>query len=110
MVRCGMLLISNTESIAGRSVSQHLGVVCGNTVRAKHVGRDIAATLKTLVGGEVRGYTEMLSESRDEAIARMIQSAEQLGADAVINIRFTTSMVQQGMAEMLAYGTAVKLA
>ena len=104
-----MLLITTTDTVIGRTISEHLGVVCGNTVRAKHVGRDIAASLKTLVGGEVRGYTEMLSESRNQAVQRMTQAGQQLGADAIVNVRFTTSMVQQGMAEMLAYGTAVKL-
>ena len=104
-----MLLIATTETVIGRTISGHLGVVCGNTVRAKHVGRAIAASLKTLIGGEVRGYTEMLSESRNQAVERMIQAGQELGADAIVNVRFTTSMVQQGMAEMLAYGTAVKL-
>lgn len=104
------MLISTTDLIAGRTVSQHLGLVTGNTVRSKHLGRDIAAGLKTLIGGEVRGYTEMLSEARNEAIHRMIEAAQQLGADGVVSVRFTTAMVQQGMSEMLAFGTAVKLA
>jgi len=105
-----MLLLSTTETIPGREIIAHAGVVCGNTVRAKHLGRDIAAGLKTLIGGEVGGYTEMLAESRNQAIERMIQSAQELGADAVVGVRFTTSAVAQGMSEMLAFGTAVKLA
>jgi len=103
------MIVTTTETVPGHRVVSHLGVICGNTVRAKHIGRDIMAGLKTIVGGEVRGYTEMLSESRQQAIDRMIAEARQLGADAVVNVRFTTSTVMQGMAEMLAYGTAVKL-
>ena len=103
------MIVTTTESVPGHRVVAQLGVICGNTVRAKHVGRDIMAGLKTIVGGEVRGYTEMLSESRQEAIDRMIAEARRVGADAVVNVRFTTSAVMQGMAEMLAYGTAVKL-
>ena len=102
--------LTNTETIPGRTIANNLGVVIGNTVRAKHLGRDIAAGLKTLVGGEIRGYTQMLTEARGEAIQRMIAEAEAKGADAIVNVRFTTSMVMQGMSEMLAYGTAVKLA
>ncbi|MCH8030509.1 MAG: YbjQ family protein [Bacteroidetes bacterium] len=101
--------VTSADHIPGETIKEHIDVVCGNTVRAKHVGRDIMAGLKTLVGGEIRGYTEMLSEARDEALDRMKEDAIDLGADAVINVRFTTSMVMQGMAEMLAYGTAVRL-
>ena len=104
-----MVLLSSTETITGHEITEHLGVVCGNTVRAKHLGRDIAAGLKTLIGGEVGGYTEMLAESRNQAIERMMQAAEALGANAVVNVRFSTSAVAQGMAEMLAFGTAVKV-
>ena len=104
------MITSSTETIVGREISEHLGIACGNTVRAKHVGRDIMAGLKTLVGGEVTGYTEMLQESRNQAIDRMIAQAKAMGADAIVNVRFTTSQVAQGMSEMLAYGTAVKLA
>jgi len=103
------MILTNTDSIEGRTITQTLGLVTGNTVRAKHMGRDFAAGLKTLVGGEVRGYTEMLAESRQEAISRMVEQARAQGADAVVNVRFTTSTVMQGMAEMLAFGTAVKL-
>ena len=101
------MTVVSTENLAGRTVVRELGVVSGNTVRAKHLGRDIAAGLKTLVGGEIRGYTEMLSEARREALQRMSDEAQRMGADAVINLRFTTSMVADGMSEMLAYGTAV---
>ena len=103
------MISATTETIPGHQITSHLGVVCGNTVRAKHVGRDIMAGFKTLVGGEVTGYTEMLQESRNQATDRMIAQAKAMGADAVINIRFTTSQVAQGMSEMLAYGNAVKL-
>ncbi len=103
------VIITSADYIPGRTIIEHLDIVSGNTVRAKHLGRDIMAGLKTLVGGEIRAYTEMLSEARQEALKRMEEDALELGADAVINVRFTTSMVMQGMAEMLAYGTAVRL-
>ncbi|MDA7891443.1 YbjQ family protein [Akkermansiaceae bacterium] len=105
-----LMITTTTEAIPGHSITAHLGVVCGNTVRAKHVGRDIMAVLKTLVGGEVGGYTEMLQESRSQATDRMVAQAKAMGADAIVNVRFATSQVAQGMSEMLAYGTAVKLA
>lgn len=101
------MLLSNTETIPGMRIVSHLGLVQGNTIRAKHIGRDIMAGLKTIVGGELRGYTELLSEARTEATERMIQDAQRLGANAVINVRFTTASVMQGAAELLAYGTAV---
>ncbi|MFT5881937.1 MAG: hypothetical protein ACI9FG_000431 [Crocinitomicaceae bacterium] len=101
--------ISTTESVAGHTITRSLGVVTGNTVRSKHIGRDIMASIKTIIGGEVRGYTEMLSEARQEATQRMVKNAAALGADAVVNVRFTTSAIAQGMSEMLAYGTAVNL-
>lgn len=103
------MITTTSETVPGHNISAHLGVVCGNTVRAKHVGRDIMAGLKTIVGGEVTGYTDMLQESRNQATDRMIAQARAMGADAVITVRFTTSQVAQGMSEMLAYGTAVKL-
>lgn len=103
------MIISNTESIANHQITQTLGLVSGNVVRSKHVGRDIMAGLKTLVGGEIRGYTEMMSDARQVAQQRLIEEAQYLGADAVINVRFTTSAVAAGMSEILAYGTAVKL-
>ncbi len=103
------MLLTNLEIVPGRAVSQHLGLVQGNSVRAKHVGRDIMASLKNIFGGELRGYTELLQESREEAVARMIEQAEAAGANAVLNIRFSTSSVTQGAAELYAYGTAVIL-
>ncbi len=101
------MLVTNTETIAGYHISEIKGLVQGNTVRAKHAGRDIAATFKNLVGGELKGYTELLTESRRQAIERMIAQAQQLGANAVVNVRFTTSAVTAGAAELYAYGTAV---
>ena len=101
------MIVTNTEGIAGHRVVKVLGIVQGNTVRAKHAGRDIAAGLKNLVGGELKGYTELLTESRRQAMERMLAQAQQLGANAVVNIRFTTSAVTSGAAELYAYGTAV---
>lgn len=103
------MIVTNTESVPGREVYEILGVVRGNTVRAKHLGRDVMASLKSIVGGEIEGYTELLSDAREQAIQRMIDQAKADGADAVLNVRFVTSMVAQTMSEMLAYGTAVKL-
>ncbi|MCM8531886.1 MAG: YbjQ family protein [Lentisphaeraceae bacterium] len=103
------MLIVSTPNIPGREISQTLGLVSGNMVKSKHVGRDIMAGLKTLIGGEIAGYTEMLTEAREEAQKRMIQEAMSLGGDAIVNVRFTTSAIAQGMSELLAYGTAVKL-
>ena len=103
------MIVTNTETVPGKKIVKVLGVVKGNTVRARFVGRDIIAGLKGLVGGEVSEYSTLMSEARDDAFRRMIKEAELLGADAVVNIRFTTSNVMQGMAEILAYGTAVKL-
>ncbi len=101
------IFVVNTETIPGFRIVQVKGIVQGNTVRAKHAGRDIAASLKNLVGGELKGYTELLTESRREAMNRMLQQAQQLGANAVVNVRFTTSAVTAGASEMYAYGTAV---
>jgi uncharacterized protein YbjQ (UPF0145 family) len=101
--------ISNTESIPGRTIVQFYGVVTGNTVRAKHIGRDIMAGLKNIVGGELVGYTELLQDSRKEATERMLQQAESMGANAVVNVRFATSSISQGAAELFAYGTAVRV-
>ncbi len=103
------MLLSNLEILPGKRVAKHLGLVQGNSVRAKHVGRDFMAGLKNIFGGELKGYTELLQESREEAIERMVQQAESIGADAVLNIRFSTSSVTQGAAELYAYGTAVVL-
>ncbi|MGI9234551.1 MAG: YbjQ family protein [Woeseiaceae bacterium] len=101
--------ISNTESIPGRTIVEFYGVVTGNTVRAKHVGRDIMAGLKNIVGGELKGYTELLQDSRKEATDRMIEQAVSMGANAVVNVRFATSSISQGAAELFAYGTAVRV-
>lgn len=103
------MIVVNTETVPGRSVTQILGLVQGNTVRAKNVGRDITAGFKNLVGGELKGYTQLLTEARRQAVERMIEQAVQLGADAVINVRFSTSAVTAGAAELYAYGTAVCL-
>jgi uncharacterized protein YbjQ (UPF0145 family) len=104
------MIVSTTEAIPGASVAQVLGVAMGNTVRSKSVGKDIGAGFKSLAGGELKSYTAMLTEAREEAIARMVESAQGMGADAVIMARFTTSAITEGAAELLAYGTAVKLA
>lgn len=103
------MLISNLEFIPDRKVIKHLGLVQGSTVRAKHIGRDFMAGLKNMVGGELKGYTELLNESRDEALARMMEQAQQAGANAVLNVRFSTSSVAAGASEIFAYGTAVVL-
>ncbi len=101
------MILVNTELIPGYRVVETKGLVQGNTIRAKHLGRDIAAGFKNLVVGELKGYTELLTESRRQAIERMIGQAQQLGANAVVNVRFTTSAVTQGAAELYAYGTAM---
>lgn len=103
------MLIATTETIAGHDITQTLGLVRGNTIRARHVGRDITAALRNLVGGEVTEYTKMVAESREQALDRMVAEAEKLGADAVVAVRFTTSVITSGAAELLAVGTAVKL-
>jgi uncharacterized protein YbjQ (UPF0145 family) len=101
------MIVTNLETIPGKTIVQHFGLVQGNTIRAKHIGRDIMAGLKNVFGGELVGYTELLSESRQEATDRMIAQAESLGANAVLNVRYSTSSVAQGAAELYAYGTAV---
>jgi len=101
------MIVVNTETIPGHTIRQIKGLVQGNTIRAKHLGRDFAAGLKNLVGGELVGYTELLVEARRQALERMLAQAEQLGANAVVNVRFTTSAITQGAAELYAYGTAV---
>jgi len=103
------MILTNVEAIPGRKILKHYGLVSGSTIRAKHVGRDIFAGLKNLVGGELKGYTELLNESRKEAVERMKAQATQLGANAIINVRFSTSSVAQGAAEIYAYGTAVTI-
>lgn len=101
------MIVVNTETIPGMTIVEVKGMVQGNTVRAKHFGRDIAAGFKNLVGGEIKGYTELLTEARREAVQRMLGQAQQLGANAVVNVRFSTSAVTTGAAELYAYGTAV---
>ncbi len=101
------MLISNIEAIPGRKVVKLHGVVSGSTVRAKHAGRDLMAGIKNFFGGELKGYTELLAESREEALGRMKAQAKELGANAVVNVRFSTSSVAQGAAELYVYGTAV---
>jgi len=102
------MIITTIESIPGKKIIEHYGLVSGSTIRAKHIGRDFMAGLKNIIGGELKGYTELLQESRAQAIQRMRSSAEQLGANAVINVRFSTSSVAQGAAELYVYGTAVR--
>jgi uncharacterized protein YbjQ (UPF0145 family) len=103
------MLVSNLEIVPGKRVIKHLGLVQGSTVRSKHLGKDILAGLKNIVGGELKSYTELLQEAREEATKRMIQQAQAVGANAVLNVRFSTSSITQGAAELLAYGTAVIL-
>lgn len=103
------MIITNIESIPNKQIIEHYGIVSGSTVRAKHVGRDLMAGLKNIVGGELKGYTELLSESRDEAIERMKTQAKKLGANAILNVRFSTSSVAAGASELYVYGTAVKV-
>lgn len=103
------MIISTTEKVPNREITEILGIARGSTVRARSIGRDIFAGLKNIVGGEIEEYTKLQAQSREQAMHRMIKDAEQLGADAVVNVRLTTSMVMQGASEILAYGTAVKL-
>ena len=103
------MIVSNTETVPGREVAEILGLVNGNIVQARNIGRDIQAGLRSVVGGRVGVYSEMLSEARAEATRLMVTEAEALNADAVVNVRYTTSAISQGMSEILAYGTAVKL-
>ena len=101
------MLLSTTGDIEGRKIIKHLGLVRGNTIRARHIGRDIMAGLRNVVGGEITDYTKMMAESREQAIDRMIEEAQKLGANAVVGMKFATSMVMQSASEILAYGTAV---
>jgi uncharacterized protein YbjQ (UPF0145 family) len=103
------MLLTNLEIVPGKKVVEHFGLVQGSSVRAKHIGRDLMAGLKNIFGGELKGYTELLQESREEALERMTAQAEAIGANAVLNIRFSTSSVAQGAAELFAFGTAVVL-
>ena len=101
--------LTNLEQVPGKKIVQHFGLVQGNTIRAKHVGKDFLAGLKNIFGGELGAYTELLAESRQEATDRMVQQAQSMGANAIVNIRYSTSSVAQGAAELYAYGTAVKI-
>ncbi len=103
------MILSNTETVPGKTITRFFGVVSGSTVRAKHIGKDILAGFKNIVGGELGAYTELLSEARGDAVRRMIEEAQSLGANAVVNVRFSTSSVAQGAAELFAYGTAVQV-
>jgi uncharacterized protein YbjQ (UPF0145 family) len=103
------MILTNIESVPGKRIVEHFGLVSGNTIRAKHVGKDIMAGLKNIVGGELKGYTQLLDESRGDSIERMVEEARRLGANAVINVRFSTSALAQGAAELYAYGTAVRV-
>ena len=101
------MIVSTTEAIAGKTVQQCLGIVRGNTIRARHIGKDIKALIRHMIGGEITEYTKLMAESREQALDRMVQDAEQMGANAIIGVRFATSMLMGGAAELLAYGTAV---
>lgn len=103
------MILTTINFVPGMRIYEHYGLVSGSTVRAKHFGKDILAGLKNIVGGELRAYTELLNESRNEAISRMMQQAQAMGANAIINVRFSTSSVAQGAAELYVYGTAVKV-
>ncbi|MBA7688152.1 hypothetical protein ES703_96629 [subsurface metagenome] len=102
------MIVSTTDSIPGKEIKEILGIARGNVVRAKHIGKDIMASLKGIVGGEIDQYTELMTDARDQAFERMITDAQKQGANAVINVRFVTSMIAQTMSELLAYGTAVR--
>ena len=101
------MLLSTTDTIAGTKIVKHLGLVKGNTIRARHIGRDILAVLRNIVGGEIADYTKMMAESREQAIDRMIEDAQKMGANAIVSMSFSTQMVMGGATEILAYGTAV---
>jgi uncharacterized protein YbjQ (UPF0145 family) len=103
------MIVVTIEAIEGKKIAETLGLVKGNVIRAKHIGKDVAAVLRHVVGGEIKEYTEMMDDSRDIAFKRMIKDAEGLDADAIVGVRFTTSMVMAGASEIMVYGTAVKL-
>jgi uncharacterized protein YbjQ (UPF0145 family) len=104
------MIVTTTDQIQGRKITETLGLVRGSTIRARHIGRDVMAGLRNIVGGEVKDYTVMLAQAREQALQRMVEQAEKMGAHAVVGTRFVTSMVMSGAAEIVAYGTAVKLA
>ena len=101
------MILSTTDTIEGKKIVKHLGLAKGNTIRARHIGRDIMAGLRNIVGGEISDYTKMMAESREQALDRMIEDAQKLGANAIVQVRFATSMIMQSASEILAYGTAV---
>ena len=103
------MILTTSDQIPGQQIKETLGLVKGNTIRAKHIGKDILAGLRSIVGGEIKEYVEALSDAREEAVKRMIKDAEEMGAEAIVAVRFTTSQVMAGAAELLVYGTAVKL-
>ncbi len=103
------MILTTSDKIPGREIRETLGLVRGSTIKAKHIGKDILAALRSIVGGEIKEYTEALNEAREISTKRMIEEAEKLGADAIVCVRFTTSQVMTGAAELLVYGTAVKL-
>ncbi|MDP2631403.1 MAG: YbjQ family protein [Candidatus Uhrbacteria bacterium] len=103
------MMLTTTETVPGKEISQILGIAKGNTIRAKHIGKDIVAGLRTIVGGEIKEYVEAMNDAREQALHRLTEQAEEMGADAVVAVRFTTSQVMTGAAELLVYGTAVKL-
>lgn len=102
------MLITTTETLPGKKISESLGIARGSTVRARNVGKDIFAAFKNIIGGEIEEYTKLQADSREQALSRMIADGKRLGADAIVNVRFMTSVISQGAAEVLAYGTAVK--
>jgi uncharacterized protein YbjQ (UPF0145 family) len=101
------MIMVNTDFVSGKKITKTIGLVRGNTIRARHIGKDIKAALRNIVGGEITDYTKMMAESREQALDRMVEEAESLGANAIINVRFSTSMIMQNAAEILAYGTGV---
>ena len=101
------MILVTTETVPGKTIVKNLGLVRGNTIRARHVGRDVMAFFRNVVGGEIRDYTKMMAESREQSLDRMVEEAESLGANAIVSVRFTTSMIMQSASEILAYGTAV---
>jgi len=103
------MITTNIDTVPGKQIVEHFGIVQGSTVRARHIGADFAASLKNMVGGELRGYTKLLETARQESLQRLAEQAKQLGANAVVNIRFATSAISQGAAELMAYGTAVRV-
>lgn len=102
------MITTSTETVPGKEIEEILGIARGSTIRARNIGRDLFAGLKNIVGGEIKEYTKLMADAREQALQRMIENAEQLGADGVVNVRITTSQVMQGAAEILVYGTAVK--